>query len=210
MERVIRNPMRCTQCFHNSVSPTAAMRMKQVAYTLVRPENIFEAPYAPLVHHFPKDAPIVVTLAHRGSSATRHIENLDYIKSFLHNRLQPPEFAFRVFDTTNITRGYAEQIRVVAQSQVLIAEHGAFQSNVVYMRNGSLLIDLVGNYSNGETQNFENLARMFGVFYSSVQTVNLMDHKDTEGFNITDTESAAIVDIVQIYATEKPYEFNVQ
>lgn len=209
MERVIRNPMRCTSCFHDSVSPSAAARFKQVAYSLVCPENIFETELkAPLQHHFSKSEPIVVTVAHRGTSATRHIANLPFLVDHLRKQLSPPEFELRVFDTTNMTRGYAEQIRVVAQSQVVIAEHGAFQSHVIYMRNGSLLIDLKGNYTNGENRNFMNLARMFGVYYADVLTENLLGHKDM-GFNITALDCAAIMDTVKQYAAERPFAFNV-
>jgi hypothetical protein len=209
MERVIRNPMRCTSCFHNSVSPSAAARFKQVAYTLVRPENIWEAELKePLQHHFSKSGPMVITVAHRGLSASRHIANLPYMVQLLREQLRAPQYDVRVFDTTNMTRGYAEQIRVVAQAQIVIAEHGAFQSNVVYMRNGSLLIDLKGNYTNGENRNFENLARMFGVYYAAVLTENLLDHKAME-FNITTLDCVAIADTVKQYAAEKPYAFNV-
>lgn len=210
MERVIRNPMRCTSCFHNTISPSAARRFKEVAYTLVRPENIFEAELkGPLVHHFVRSDPVVVTLAHRGASASRHIDNIPFLVGYLKHALPPPQYDFRVFDTTNFTRGYAEQIRVVAQAQIVIAEHGAFQSNVIYMRNGSLLIDLKGNYTNGENQNFENLARMFGVYYAAVLTENLVDHK-MFSFNISQLDGAAIVDTVKQYVEERPYAFNVR
>jgi hypothetical protein len=180
-----------------------------VAYTLVRPENIREVDFkTPLIHYFARSAPIVVTLAHRGLSATRHIANVPTMAGYLQQHFLAPTYEFRVVDTTNITRGYAEQIRIVAQSQVVIAEHGAFQSNVIYMRNGSLLIDLKGNYTNGENRNFENLARMFGVYYAAVLTENLGDHKWTE-FNVTDGDCKAIVDTVTEYIAEKPFAFNV-
>lgn len=209
MERVIRNPMRCTGCFHNTVSPSAAARFKEVAYTLVTKDNIHEVSHvSPLVHHFRKSAPMVVTLAHRGVSATRHIQNLHFMIDILKESFKSPIYEFRVVDTTNITRGYAEQIRMVADAQVVIAEHGAFQSNVIYMRNGSLLVDLKGNYTNGENRNFENLARMFGVYYAGVLTEGLEDHKWV-GFNITKPDCEAITRTVYQYVAEKPYSFNL-
>lgn len=208
MERVVKNPMRCTSCFHNSISPTAAARFKQVAYKLVTPQSISEAPYKPLVHHFVKGGPVVVTLAHRGITATRHVANIEHMSRLLGAHFTAPEYDFRVVDTTNITRGYAEQIRIVADSQVVIAEHGAFQSNVIYMRNGSLLIDLKGNYTNGENRNFENLARMFGVYYAAVLTENLTDHK-AQDFNITDLDCESIAATVKQYMSEMPFSFNL-
>ena len=209
MERVIRNPMRCTSCFHNSLSSSAVIKFKQVAYNLIKAENIHETKYtSPLIHYFKKDAPIAVTLAHRGVTASRHIANLPYLISQLQQSFLAPEYVFNVFDTTNMTRGYAEQLNIVAQSQVIIAEHGAFQSNIIYMRNGSLLIDLMGNYTNGENRNFENLARMFGVYYAGVLTEQLSDHKNIE-FNITSNDCINIINTVKQYVIERPYLFNV-
>ena len=42
---------------------------------------------------------------------------------------------------------------------------GAFEGNLVYMRNGSLLIELCGNYENDDFKLFQNYSREFGVFY---------------------------------------------
>ena len=42
---------------------------------------------------------------------------------------------------------------------------GAFEGNLVYMRNGSLLIELCGNYDNDDFKLFQNYSREFGVHY---------------------------------------------
>jgi hypothetical protein len=252
MERVIRNPMRCLHCFRNSISPTAAARFKEVAYSMIVSSDIssttkelwrrngvhidmkatadivdetaFNASYAhgrdstdplppkvvpKLPSFFPRGGPIVVTLAHRGVSASRHLDNIPLLVKVLQQHLTEPMFEFRVVDTTDSNRGFQEQIRFVAESQVIIAEHGAFQSHVVYLRNGSLLVDLVGDYKNGEIPNFQNLAQMFGVFYASVVTLNLTDHKSAM-FNISESECQEVVRVVQQYASEKPFTFNIR
>ena len=84
---------------------------------------------------------------------------------------------------------------------------GAFQSNIIYARNGSLLVDLRGSYGHGEYSNFEHLARMFGVFFKSVRTSGLKSHHDDE-FSISTTELQAVVDIVKNYVDKQPYAFN--
>jgi Tfp pilus assembly protein PilZ len=40
-------------------------------------------------------------------------------------------------------------MKMMAESHIVIAEHGGFQSNMVYMRNGSLFVELRGNYTHG-------------------------------------------------------------
>lgn len=66
------------------------------------------------------------------------------------------------------------------------------------MRKGSLFIELRGNYSNGEFENYEHLAKMFGVFYSYVVTSNLNWHKAT-AFNLTLSEAEQVVEIIKRY-----------
>jgi hypothetical protein len=97
---------------------------------------------------------------------------------------------------------------MAAESHVIISEHGAFQSNMIYMRNASLLVDLRGIYQHGEFKNFENLARMFGVFCQYVHTAKLTSHHDFE-FNVTDSELDEVVEKVQNYLTKVPYKFNL-
>jgi hypothetical protein len=93
---------------------------------------------------------------------------------------------------------------MVANAQVVISEHGAFQSNIMYMRKGSIFVELRGNYSHGEFANFEHLARIFGVV-----TENLDWHK-SKGFNISVSKVTEMVSLVHRYSLEKPYSFNVK
>eukprot|EP01037_Dinobryon_pediforme_P039597 gene39597-48293_t len=55
------------------------------------------------------------------------------------------------------------------------------------MRNGSLLVDLRGDYRHAEFMNFQHLARMFGVFMAPVVTRGLTSHAYDE-FNISSSE----------------------
>lgn len=90
-------------------------------------------------------------------------------------------------------------------SQVVIAEHGAFQSNIMYMRRGSLFIELRGQYGHVDFAVFENIARMFGVFYEHIVTENLVAHRQRE-FNISYSEMQNIVEIVKLYHKDKPFQ----
>ena len=201
MERCIRNLMRCIHCFYPSLSADAVQKFKKVAYSLVKRDP-------PLLHHFESsNKPYVVTLAHRGLSASRHIANVPFMQHLLEQAFAGPKYEFRIVDTTNDRRGYAEQIKIVAESNVVIAEHGAFQSNIIYMRNGSLLVDLQGDYPNGELAHFRDLGRMFGVFVSGVTTPGLTSHHWDE-FNITSDDCTRIVQAVEEYIDAKPFAFN--
>ena len=98
----------------------------------------------------------------------------------------PNNIHIALFDTST-SRGYVEQIRVAAMSQIILSTHGAFESNVMYMQDGSLYIELCGtsivnipniliklwqslmfsnsgNYSTGvihESENYSALASLF-------------------------------------------------
>ena len=98
-----------------------------------------------------------------------------------------------------------DQLEIVGGSNIVICEHGAFQSNLIYMHSGSLLLELRGNYSHGEFLNFERLTKSFGVFYDYVVTSKLVKHSSSS-FNITNDEVLKVVEIVKMYEKERPYK----
>ena len=77
------------------------------------------------------------------------------------------------------------------------------------MRNASLLIDLRGSYGHGEYSNFQNLARMFGVYFQSIPTSGLTSHHDDD-FSIKTEELQQIVAKVKVYVDKQPYAFNMK
>jgi len=193
-ERVVRR--QCNSCFYPSVSPLSASQLKIAAYALVTNEK--------LIHNFPPGKAIEVLFAHRGTGAKRHIENIQFFIDHLKSTIIAPDFNFRVNCSSNNYMTHQTQIEWVAEAQIVIAEHGAFQSNIMYMRKGSLFIELRGNYNHGEFINFERLARMFGVFYAHVVTSNI-DWHTVAKFNITASETEQVVNIINRYRTEAPY-----
>jgi hypothetical protein len=153
-ERYIRR--KCYQCFHKGISVSAVVAFKKAAYKLVKSSP-------PLVSYFNEIDPIVVTLCYR-STGQRHISNMDILIKLLNNNLSNSLYTFNHYVTSNISMVYQTQIDWVARSHIVISEHGAFQSNVIYMRRAALFIDLRGNYTHGEFNNFEQLAKIFGVY----------------------------------------------
>ena len=102
-----------------------------------------------------------------------------------------------------------EQLRAVAESNVVITNHGAFETNLIYMRNGSLLIELAGDYQPNEFSLFENFAHGFGVYYSRVQNGNLTSHQ-ADSFVMSEFEMEEVIELVRHYFTIKPFSFNMK
>lgn len=199
-ERVIgRN---CMLCFQHGISMKVAEKFKLEAYKLVKSSV--------LTNKLDKDKAqgnnntIMVLYAHRGYHASRHMHNVEEFIAYLRNELSLPQFEFRAVNTSNIYTTFDQQIEWAASSQIIISEHGAFQTNLIYMRRGSLMIDLRGPYRHGEFLNFERMGQMFGVFFAHVFTRGLVSHRELS-FNITSSEMAEVVDIVKQYSREKPW-----
>lgn len=97
----------------------------------------------------------------------------------------------------------------MATTNVLITNHGAFEGNLIYLRNGSLLIELSGNYHNTEFRMFQQLSQQFGVFYSRIQTNMLYDHQ-MKNFSMLPNEMNEVVDTVKQYFDMKPFLYNME
>ena len=209
VERIFKR--NCNGCFENAISADTVERFKTAARKLTKEydDNSAETLAAMPTSYFKTDAPIRVTLAHRGTKATRQINNIQLLIDTLQHTLRPPVFDLQIYNTSNNTRGYAEQMKVAMHTQIMIAEHGAWQSQMIYMRNGSFWIDMQGNYEHGEFNNFKKLARVFGIFYDHVTTKGLTFHPQDD-FSISKLECLKVAKLALQYANDKPYIFNVQ
>lgn len=197
-ERLIRR--KCATCFYSGVSPETVTSFKAVAYRTVKSRQ--------LEHTFTQGSAIKILLAYRAGLSGRNMENVPFLVKNLQLLADSPKFNLQTRCTSSESLGAAEQIEMVAENQIVISEHGAFQSNMIYMRKGSLFIELRGNYSSDETQNFEEVARLFGVFYAVVVVGDLKEHRGN--FNISASESEQVVSIVQKYASDAPFKVNVK
>ena len=70
-------------------------------------------------------------------------------------------------------------------------------------------MEMRGVYKHGEFKAFEEIAKMFGVYYSYVNTTNLDWHR-TKSFKINETEVDGIVKVIRRYKEEAPYKFNMR
>lgn len=210
-ENLIRRNVRCMPCFYPGISADAVQKFKAVAYSMTTPftpGNVVPPPY------FVRSEPIVISFVYRnnfeGHAASRRMENVPFMQDMLLAHYgNNPKVKVRFMNSSNYSRGFQEQMAFMATTHVIITEHGAFQGNMIYLRNGSFIVDLRGSYGHGEFKNFENEAQMFGVYYSHVVTKGLTSHRDM-GFNITEDEVKDVISLVDQYVEERPFEFNAR
>ena len=109
---------------------------------------------------WPSGGTLRITIAHRGNGTSRHIENYEELAEALRMTFQDAvvvtgrdgdlsrdaKVVITIIDTTNRSHisSFEDQVRLAANSHILIAEHGAFQTNLMFLRSKGLLIDLRG------------------------------------------------------------------
>lgn len=185
-----------------AVSTASIRKFKETAYKMVDPAN-------PLKTHFAAGKPpFTILFGYRGSKQTRSMDNVQEFIHALHKRFPPPDYVIKAIDPSNPPLGFKDQIRAVAEAHVVIANHGAFEMNMIYMRNSSLLIEIFGDYAVAEMHTFHRTAVMFGVFYGRYHTKGLKDH-DQKNYSIAETEIKDVCDIVSNYFDLKPFLSNL-
>ena len=175
-----------------SVGVTAVQDFKKVAYSMAScPPTFLSGP------------PFHILLSHRGPSTSRHISNLDQFVGLLRLAFPAPAFNLSVLNNSIPNLDWRTQLRAVANAHVVITNHGAFQGNLIYMRNSSLLIEMFGTYGNNEVHTFHRLSLMFGVFYSRVNCKNLTSHR-AQSYIMTPEDTDKVVSIAQSYFSRHP------
>jgi hypothetical protein len=112
-----------------AVSSNVADRFRDAAYKLFKKNEDIKI-----------DVPIKITYAYRDKNAKRHIGNVDYLvrkledefsnhinDKFDNNSSHSKKVSICSINTSNNSRGYAEQISFVSEADIIISEHGAFQ-----------------------------------------------------------------------------------
>ncbi|KAJ1422985.1 hypothetical protein B484DRAFT_452088 [Ochromonadaceae sp. CCMP2298] len=203
-----------------AVSAEAVQLFKKAAYSLIRPQpqepHITTQPQPPqapqtslpLRTYFEAEGPFKILISYRGPQATRHMANMELLVGKLQRALPPPLYALRLLNSSDPLLTFQTQLQAVAESHVVICNHGAFEANMIYMRNGSLLLEVFGEYGNNEVHTFQRLAVMFGLLYERVNIRSLGDHQ-TKDFNVTDAEAEGIVGVLERYFLNKPYLRNL-
>ena len=184
-----------------TVSAWAVQRFKKTVYNMLRP---------PLLEHFTatREGPFRILLGYRGPQATRSIANIDEFIGTLSAAFPPPMYSFSALNTSRVLT-FAEQARAVGEAHVVIANHGAFEGNMIYMKNSSMLVEIFGHYGNNEVHSFHRLALMFGIYYARVHPYSLHDHQ-LKQYVINATETRQVVDVVHSYFLEEAYRFNTR
>lgn len=182
-----------------AVSAEAVQKFKKAAYSLVNDP--------PLPTYFESGPPYTILWAYRGNKASRQVQNFDEFVHHLHTTFPAPEYQLRLLNTSDPYLRFDTQLRAVAEAHVVIANHGAFEGNMIYMRNSSLLVELFGNYGNNEIHTFQRLAIMFGLYYARVHSETLVDHQ-APFFNLTSIDMEEIGGTLKEYFQRKPFLLN--
>jgi hypothetical protein len=213
----------CKSCFYPSVSPEAVQRFKQKAYEIADREM-----GSALVPYIKADVPLRITVVSQHVTDGQNtrgpmvMENLDYFRNKMGEAFSATAGYELLFESISYTssssqseddpRRYYQDIHLAAVSQVIIAEHSPFEGNMIYMRNGTLFIELRGDGLVTEHSRFteyEKVGRTFGVFHVPFN-VNDIVSMSQPVYTIMDGEIGRIIDIIRDYEKHKPYAFNMK
>lgn len=175
-----------------SVSISAVQKFKAVAYRMINTSIMLS-----------DRPPFRILFSHRGQKASRHIANLDQFNAMLAAAFPPPNYIIQTLNNSLDTLTWRDQMTAVATAHVVITDHGAFEGNMIYMKNSSLLVELFGTYGCNEVHTFQRLALSFGIFYSRTNSAGLTNHR-AHSYNITRQETSKVLNIVKQYFETVP------
>ena len=172
---------------YRSMSRVTTARFRQEAYTMSGIESL-PLPLSLAKIFATSDSRPVVTIVYRDDTGCCLRQN---IESFANELAAAPNSVvvngtenapssiaagsnsgviIRLVNTANKMQldTFESYVRICVQSHIVIAEHGAFQSNIILMREGSLMIDLSDDSFMFPRIPFERLADVFGVHFRNV------------------------------------------
>jgi hypothetical protein len=120
-----------------------------------------------LNHNYINYEPIVITILRRNEKLLRFMKNYQLFSSIFQAKFSLPSIVIKEYIAPDNKRNYLESIEIMARSNIVICEYGSVQLNSIYMRNGSLLINLVGDYDayTNIVGNYEYISNKFGIIY---------------------------------------------
>ena len=167
---------------------------------LIRPSEYplsAQAPFHTNSHR--PNSPIIITVADRANH-TRGFSEPHAFASALADSF--PNVVVRLFDTNHPENTYETFIHVMHRTQVMVASHGALESNLIYMREGSLFVEIRGVANGAEFSdhgpNYFNLATDFLVHHRHV-FVKDFTSKEQMKYNVSDGEVQTIASIIADY-----------
>lgn len=145
----------------------------------------------------------VITFAYRGPNASRRISNAALLLSRITTAF--PGAKVQLLDTSHASLTSHHQLSIARATDVMIATHGAFVTNVIYMRRKALFVELRGNYTNENNNvNFDVLAKLFGVALRPVTVSGLTVH-DQDSYRLADAEIAIALSLAESHLLKRSW-----
>jgi hypothetical protein len=152
--------------------------------------------------------PFEILIAYRGPGASRYLTNLhDELAAVVESHFPSPLYVVHRLNTTDNKLSFQQQIATIANNHVVVTNHGAYESNVMYMHNSSLLLEIGGDYDTQAFLQYQHMAKMFGVFYGRVHVSNLTSHGDSSAV-MRRVEMNIVVDMIKQYFHTKAYSLD--
>jgi hypothetical protein len=140
-------------------------------------------------------------------SSINSIHIFSYFKIY-YFLLAIPNAIFNLFNTTQIyssgKQSFLTQVGVMKESSIVISTHGAFETNLIYMNENSLYLELKG-ITDGwviESDNYKHLSKIFLVHHQIIGVQNLQEHKQPK-YNISKSEMYDLRDVIIDYLAKK-------
>lgn len=201
-QRLIRKNYDCEMCFaKNLISPSTAEKFKNAAheYSLSQLDTQDATAY--------DNGPIIIKHLYRPPNSRRHMSNVDQFSERLKQAFRAPQYEVQSTKTSTVEDdggevGLLHQVQQFRSAHVLIMEHGAGETNVIFCRNGTLVIDLIPvaltRQAEGPHVFARNLAKSFGVLFEHVVLSN-QPTLGTPSFDITEHEIDSVVEMIRDY-----------
>ena len=151
---------------------------------------------------------LCVTVVGREEIHARHMSNEEYLIQLLNRTLEGNTgdrmLTVRRFNSGSVQLTHSDQVMVSATSDILVATHGAFETNVMYMPEGALLLEIRGEDGQFEREgdNFRGLAHTYMVHYRSVRARGLLSLRQKK-YDLKRGEMQEIADIALDYVKYK-------
>ena len=185
-----------------TLSAKAVHNFKEAAYKLLRSGSVVHT-------YFERERPYVILFSYRGPKASRYISNMGEIENKLRATFPAPIYEVRMLNNSDSSLSFQTQMRAVAEAHVVITNHGAFEGNMLYMKNQAMLVEIFGHYGNNEIHQFHRMALSLGLYYARVQSKALDSHQG-KSFEMSAEDIGGVIDTVTTYFVKKPFEINTK
>lgn len=154
----------------------------------------------PVVPHIGSGNPVVV-FAYRGYMQSRHLGNYEALLKTLAETL--PSIRLLFLDTSSAQVSSDQRLRILHESSVVISMHGDFPSNLVYMSENALVVQLRGKYPLFKGEMYNDLAKLFHVYLSEVYVSDLKT-RDQDSCVMSAPEMERIAAVIGAHMALKP------